>query len=509
MANLYRRDFLAVTLSSLVFPACTRSGSAPAAIVSDAERPKIPYGVQSGDPLDGGMVVWSKTDRPARLIVEWGTDPSLKTVQRVNGPVALAESDYTARVVLPNLPPSRKIYYRVVFETDDAARAPSVPILGSFRSAPGPGDNVRIAWSGDTAGQGFGIDVSRGGMKTYGSIADMTPDLFIHSGDRIYADNPLPPEIKLPDGTVWKNLVTPAKSRGAETLDDYRGNYAYNFLDEHVRRLHTDTATIVQWDDHEVCDNWFPSEVLDNPHYDEKRVSQLAVNARRAMEEYSPSRPGSIHRVMNYGPHADIFVLDARSFRNPNGANREPSAAAGMLGSEQIEWLKAALLKSKATWKIIACDQPLALVLPDGPDAQDGFANGEGPALGREHELAALLTFIKEKRIRNTLWITADVHYAAAHHFDPSRAKYTQFNSFWEFIAGPLHAGTYGPEKLDETFGPEVKFANVQAGEAQNQAPSEGKQSFGVLSIDGPTGRLRVSLHDREGREMWVTEMDA
>jgi len=508
MTNLLRRDFLVGSLSSLVLPACTRSSSAPSIITSDASRPQLPCGVQSGDPLDGGMVIWSKTDRPARLFVEWATESLLQNVQRVEGPVATLESDFTAQVVLPNLPPGKRISYRVFFETDDNSHVRSEPVIGSFRAPPSTPENVKIAWSGDTAGQGFGIDLANGGMKTYGSIAQLSPDLFIHCGDRIYADNPISAEVKLADGSVWQNIVTPAKSKVAETLAEFRGNFAYNFLDEHVRRLHTDVATIIQWDDHEIYNNWYPGQVLQDKRYQERRTSELAIRARRAMVEYAPMRPGPIHRVLRYGPRADVFVLDARSFRGPNGPNREESQAQGIWGDEQVAWLKSALAKSTATWKIIACDQPLGLVIPDGPAAQEGFANGDGPPLGRELEIAALLSFIQEQRITNVLWITADVHYAAAHHYDPSRARYSKFNAFWEFVAGPLHAGTFGPQPLDETFGPEVRFQNMKPGEPQNQAPSLGKQSFGMLSIDGPTGRLRVSLHDREGREIWFVELE-
>jgi hypothetical protein len=46
---------------------------------------------------------------------------------------------------------------------------------------------------------------------------------FLHSGDVIYADGPLLPEVKLTDGTVWRNIVTESKSKVAETLDDFRG----------------------------------------------------------------------------------------------------------------------------------------------------------------------------------------------------------------------------------------------------------------------------------------------
>ena len=51
------------------------------------------------------------------------------------------------------------------------------------------------------------------------------------------------------------------------------------------------------------------------------------------------------------------------------------------------------------------------------------------------------------------------MHYCAAHHYDPSRATFTEFDPFWEFVAGPLNAGTFGPNALDATFGPEVRFS--------------------------------------------------
>ena len=66
-----------------------------------------------------------------------------------------------------------------------------------------------------------------------------------------------------------------------------------------------------------------------------------------------------------------------------------------------------------------------------------------GPPRGRELELADILSFIRNaKRIRNTVWITADVHHAAAYHYDPNKAAFQDFEPFWEFVAGPLNAGT-------------------------------------------------------------------
>src|SRR5262249_61848986 len=96
---------------------------------------------------------------------------------------------------------------------------------------------------------------------------------------------------------------------------------------------------------------------------------------------------------------------------------------------------------------------------PFGAQCGDVIANR--PPLGRELELAELLRFIKRNKIKNVVWITADVHYCAAHYYDPARAQFTDFDPFWEFIAGPLNAGANKPGEMDDTFGRQVKFAGT------------------------------------------------
>ncbi len=97
----------------------------------------------------------------------------------------------------------------------------------------------------------------------------------------------------------------------------------------------------------------------------------------------------------------------------------------------------------------------------------------------------------------NVVWFTADVHYTAAHHYDPSRATFGDFDPFWEFVSGPLHAGTFGPNTLDPTFGPEVRFQ--RAADRPNQPPSDGLQFFGHVVIDGRSQVMTIRLMDVSG----------
>ncbi len=157
---------------------------------------------------------------------------------------------------------------------------------------------------------------------------------------------------------------------------------------------------------------------------------------------------------------------------------------------------------------MIASDLPIGLVVPDGPTAFEAFANGDGPPLGREHEVADLLRFIRERRIRNVVWVTGDVHYAAAHHYHPERAQFKDFTEFWEFVAGPLHAGTFGPNELDNTFGPEVRFSSVPAGMTPNQPPTAGLQFFGFVRIAARTNVMTVELRNLAGECIYSVELE-
>ena len=69
--------------------------------------------------------------------VEWATTESFQDAGRVLGPIALAETGFTARLELLDLPPSQRIFYRVYFEDLSDSRNVSLPAVGSFLSAPG------------------------------------------------------------------------------------------------------------------------------------------------------------------------------------------------------------------------------------------------------------------------------------------------------------------------------------------------------------------------------------
>ena len=507
---MLRRTFLRLAGAGAV------TAGFPSIVRAQSSRPAVPCGVAAGDVAGGRALIWSRTDRPARMFVEYSTSERFTNVQRVRGPVAFDGNDYTARTVLTAVPQGERIFYRVQFEDLGDLRTLSEPVTGSFRTHGAPGRGVTIAWSADTVGQGWGINPDWGGLRLYETMRQAQPDVFVNLGDTIYADQPVLPEVKLDDGSTWKNVVTEAKSKVAQTLADYRGCYQYNYLDQHMRRFNADVPQIVMWDDHEVLDNWYwERRKDDDPRYQEKSVAVLAARARQAFFEYSPlplvgDDPERVYRSIPFGSAAEVFALDMRSYKGANSGNRQTTldASSAIFGPAQLAWLKRGLRESKALWKIVAADLPLGLVVGDGPGKYEAVANGDpGAPMGRELELADLLRDLKQNNVRNVVWITADVHYCAAHYYDPARAKFTDFTPFWEFVAGPLNAGTFGPGTLDPTFGPEVKFVGIPAGMKPNRPPSDGFQFFGLIHADPGARELHVELRDVAGKTLYAVDI--
>lgn len=484
-------------------------------------RPVFTHGVQSGDVNMTSGMAWVRTDRPSSVAFEVSTTDSFSNATRLAPLNSILQGDYSVKRLLTNLPSDQTIFWRAAATDLADGNATSEPIIGSFKTAPASRRSIKFLWSGDTVGQGWGIDNSRGGMTAYATMLSHEPDFFIHSGDSVYADGPLKPEVALKDGSIWKNFVTPEKSKVAETLDEFRGQWKYNMLDSNLKAFNAQVPTFFQWDDHEVVDNWSGSKDLGaDDRYTEKNVPVLAARAAQAFHEmtpirFQPAEPGRVYRTINYGPHLDIFFLDLRSYRADNGdlQQEQPSAETVLLGARQIAWLKRELARSDATWKVIASDMPLSLIVWDSWREQKGseaVSNGNGGApKGREHEIADLLRFIKSAGITNTVWLTADVHYTAAHYYNPDRAAFQDFEPFWEFVSGPIHAGTFGPNDIDTTFGPEVKFVKAPTREqGVNLPPSDGLQFFGAVEIDGETGAMTVRLMDSANTELWKTKLE-
>lgn len=495
-------------------------------LTANAEVSSVPVleqGIQIGDLAPGRAIIWSRSDRPARMFVKYAFNEQFTDATTIRGPYAMDGTDFTARQDLVGLPDGSDVFVKVWFEDLTNARGKSEEVTGHFHTL-GKSDDIRFVWGGDTSGQGWGINESFGGMKIYEAMRQVDPLFFIHSGDNIYADGVIKPSVIAENGLIWNNLVTPEVSKVAETQAEFRGRYKYNLLDTNLRRFNAEVPQILQWDDHEVVNNWSDSKDLSNDsRYTVKDVPLLVARASKAFHEYAPLRPHNaeeserVYRKISYGKLLDVFVLDMRAYRGPNTANlqTQQSKETAFLGDVQVAWLKNGLKHSHATWKVIAADMPIGLNVADSVDTQgkarwEAVANGNnGPAAGRELEFAGLFSYIKHEHVNNIVWLTADVHYAAAHYYDPSKAQSKDFTPFWEFVAGPLNAGSFGPNSTDGSFGPQVVFSKAPPAGQVNLSPFAGLQFFGEVNIDKNSQALTVDLKDINGTSVFSKTLAA
>ena len=317
------------------------------------------WGLQIGDVVADRAIVWSRADKPARMLVEWSTREDLSRAVMLRGPYALEGSDFTSRIDLTGLPADQEVFVRVTYENLDNGKARSEPVLGRFRTAPLASRrrrDVRFLWSGDTAGQGWGInpDVRRH-EDLRGDAADRSR---ISSSTPATPSTPTAPMVEqpaTPDGSIWVNAfldAVPEKLKVAETQHEFHRNYLYNRYDENVQALQRRGAAGL---------------AMGRPRGGEQLVGQQGSVGRSALHREARAYPGCarhpglprlradalddqdeserVYRHIPYGADLDVFVVDMRSYRGPNSVNlqarrdRTPSSS----GASQIEWLKRKL----------------------------------------------------------------------------------------------------------------------------------------------------------------------
>ena len=280
-------------------------GIARPAVSRAADRPLITHGMQSGDVAADSGVVWARTDRPARMLVEIATTDSFKTIIGACRVDALPESDFTAKALLEDLPPART--------SSTASRSQDLAVADHRRRADGralPHRAERPALGlvrlvGRHRGPGLG---HRRGARRHAHLRDHAAATG-RTSSSIRGDTSMPTarsraEQKLPNGEVWRNLVTEEKSEGRR---DAR-RVSRQLQIQSARRATCAPSTpqvpmFAQWDDHEVTNDWSPGE---QPLTTRLRRDATSPRSRRAAAARStsscrcarrrPSPAGSIAR---------------------------------------------------------------------------------------------------------------------------------------------------------------------------------------------------------------------
>ncbi len=377
-APLRRRRFVqgvGATAGLFAAPAILGGLRADAGAFND---PLFALGVASGDPGAHSVVLWTRLApdplngggmADASVLVRWqvAADLGMANVIRSGTTIALPRNGHAVHVIAPGLPSDSWFYYR--FEAlGEFSR------VGRTRTFPSRRDVVAQMRFAMASCQDF----RDGFYPAYRDMAEQELDFVVHVGDYIYENGPRGNPIAEGRNHVNEEVFT---------VEDYRDRYALYRLDPNLQEAHARFPFIVTWDDHEV-DNNYAGLIAeeDGPAQGEAFVDRRR-NAYRVYSETMPLRPANrkhgphmrLFRKLRFGDLADIHVLDTRQFRtdqpaedgfgstDPDSLLAEPllgetlfddtgilDPSATMLGKQQERWLTRNLVRSRATWNILA-----------------------------------------------------------------------------------------------------------------------------------------------------------
>jgi len=335
-----------------------------------AQSVSLTHGPVVGAVTDNSARVFVRTDNEAEVRIRYSTEPDLSDYQESSVSTTGDVHDFTTRISLYSLDPSTTYYLDVLVNDQSQLESP-YPRFKTFppRGVATPFKFV-VLTDFKSADSGNVPNVS-----TFQNASNEQPDLVYIGGDFDHRD----PTTLAEKRQMFKDLYTPAN------------NYE-DFVFEILRKY----AVVHNWDDHDYgADNG------------DKTYAHKA-RSLRVFEEYFPA-----YSVTDYGVwqnfsfgHADFFLLDSRSQRDPSTDPQSPDKSmldGDNLGTDgQLRWLQRRLRSSTATWKFILTP---VVFNPTNPVMDSWY--------GYLDERDLIVNFIKDNNMEGVILISGDRHAGA------------------------------------------------------------------------------------------------
>ncbi len=346
------------------------------------------------------------------------------------------ERDFTAYHHFSGLRPGNA--YIALLEGRSEPKGPISRIQLQFKTVPKKRAPVLITTS--TCQYFWSFDDSTRGFRTYLSMKEMRPDLFVQTGDYVYYDKP-----------------------GPMATDAAKARHKWHAMDAwpSIRAFYRQTPAYLLKDDHDL--------LADDVHPSSKPFGDLTVPQGLSIWRENVPLRGKPYRTVSWGPDLQLWFLEGREFRSPN--NQPDGPEKSIWGKEQKTWLEETLGQSKATWKIVFSTTPI--VGPDRSTKKDNHANAVYQTEGMWAR-----KFLAEQGV---IVVNGDRHWQYV-----SRDSTT---GLWEFGSGPVsdyHAQGWPPNERR----PEHRFLRVAGGFLSLRMEYEGKQPVLIFTHHDVDGRI-------------------
>ena len=355
---------------ALIFAVCSQNS-----IAQKTKEIKILTGPMNGYSEMKEAMIWVQTDSEAEVFAVYSNTNSPEVKRRTNVGLTNKQTAFTARLIADTVEPGQRYYYEIFVNNTKAVIAYETsfktPPIWRWRSD--PPDFTLITGSCayinqaeyDRSGKPYGGD-----YHIFSNMAKHNADLMLWLGDNIY--------LREPDWNSWTGIVN---------------RYVHSRSVPELQPLLSSTQNYAIWDDHDYGPN------DSNKSFVNKQLTLEAFRLFWGNPGYGTDVLTGAIASFQWGD-ADFFLLDNRTYRDPDELNKEKKT---MLGGKQLEWLFDNLVSSKATFKIIALG---------GQFLSDADVKSElYTAFGFKAERDSIIKFIYANNIRNVIFLTGDVHF--------------------------------------------------------------------------------------------------
>ena len=342
-------------------------------------------------------------------------------------------------------------WYSYAWVTDTDSTEAKRSAVGRFRTAIEPGCSEPIVVAATAC-----THPRTAPYRSLEMMAAEQPDLFLQLGDMSYND-------------------------GALDQQSYREQWHETLKDPGYAAILSECGMYITWDDHEIVD----SSSYYRTGETRRRVATEAWFETLATPRLENDRFWDSYR---WGDTAEFFVLDCRSERQPD-TRKTPEAA--YLSRAQMDWLKAGLSASQATWKVILNSVPMTnwpepVILES--DRWEGY----------EAQRQELIDHLLADDLEGVLVVAGDFHCGSVGRIEPQGPA----RKYYEVLVGPGGNGgnpiaylyQVGSEaERAQIFEPD-QFAFLHHGMSTTTLTFDGaSKSVGIRFVDPESGEERFS----------------
>ena len=409
--------------------------------------------LQSGPMLGySGMrevAIWVQTKKEAEVQVEYWLESESLITHWTSIRIAKKEKAYTAVLIADEVEPGKHYKYKVLVDGIPVR----LPYEAKFQAQPlwkwrtDPPEFTLAAGSCayineeqyDRPGEPYGS-----GYEIFGAIHRTSPDFMIWLGDNTY--------FREPDWDTWAGITK---------------RWTHTRSIPELQPLLASVHHYAVWDDHDYGPNdsdrgfWNKNRTLEAFKLFWANPSYGVGNIRGAITQFQ------------WGD-VDFILLDNRFHRTPNHLEAEEKT---ILGEEQKQWLKDALVYSKSTFKVIVMGGQF---LNDAAKFELYSNNG----FNKERQ--EIIDFIYKHNLKNVIFLTGD-----RHHTELSLLEENGEPRIIDLTVSALTSGASNNKGEKNTLRIPGTYTN--------------KHNYGLLTFRGAIGEreVNIQIRDKKGDLIW------